>query len=229
LPEEGFKILITTNLLRCCGAPMSGDNDKDEVYWDKNAGLYDNFIEREHGELYKKVRKVFGKYVKRKHKVLDVATGTGDIALTLAKKSKDVIGIDLSSKMINVADSRATKNPKFIIGDVHEMEFERGEFDLVTCCNGLYVFSDPEQALSEMRRVLTAGGKLVTVTFAYGDADFNQKMQNWGQFLRLGMPPNWHSFTGPELRNMHFKAGLKILKAVYCWQDPPTVLIVARK
>jgi len=208
---------------------MSEDNDKDEVYWDKNAILYDNFIEREHGELYKKVRKVFGTYVKRKQKVLDVATGTGDIALTLAKRSKDVTGIDISTKMINVADSRTSKNPKFLIGDVHELEFERGEFDLVTCCNGLYVFSDPEQALCEMRRVLSSGGKLVSVTFAYGDWEFSQKMQMWSVFLRMGMPPNFHSFTGPELRSLHFKAGLKILKAVYCWQDPPTVLIVARK
>jgi ubiquinone/menaquinone biosynthesis C-methylase UbiE len=222
-------MLISTDRVRWYGAPMSEDKEKDEAYWDKTSGLYDNFIEREHGELYKKVRKVFGKYVKRNHKVLDVATGTGDIALTLAKKSKDVTGVDLSSKMINIADARTSKNPKFLIGDVHELEFERSEFDLVTCCNGLHVFSDPVQALSEMRRVLTAGGKLVTVTFAYGDAQLSQKMQTWGQFLRLGMPPNWHSFTGPELRSMHFKAGLKILKGVYCWQDPPTVLIVARK
>jgi len=208
---------------------MEGSDGKEEEYWDRMSALYDNFVEREHGALYKRARKIFFKYVKRKQKVLDVATGTGDIALTLAKRSKDVTGVDISSKMLAVADARTGGNPKFVLGDVHELEFERGEFDLVACCNGLHVFQDPSQAIAEMRRVLTAGGKLVTVTFAYGDAVMGEKFHLWGQFMRLGMPPNWQSFTGPELRSMHYKAGLKIIKAVYCWDTPPTVVIVARK
>lgn len=208
---------------------MDTSDGEEADYWDKMSTQYDRFVEAEHGALYKRARKIFSNYVKRKHKVLDVATGTGSIAQTLAKRSKEVTGIDISGKMIGVASSRSKGNPKFVVGDAHELDFKRGEFDLVTCCNGLHVFRDPAQAMAEMRRVLTAGGKIVTVTFAYGDAVLGQKLHNWGQFLRFGMPPNWGSYTGPEIRSMHYKAGLKILKAVYCWTDPPTVLIVARK
>jgi len=210
-------------------APLEESDGSEEEYWDKMSHLYDAFVEREHSGLYTRVRKLCFKYVKRKQNILDVATGTGDLALTLAKRSKNITGIDISGKMISVADSRTKENPKFLLGDTHDLEFKRGEFDMVTCCNGLHVFRDPAGALSEMRRVLSVGGILVTVTFAYGDADLGQRMHLWGQFLKLGMPPYWHSFEGPQLRRMHYKAGFKILKAIYCWSDPPTVLIVARK
>jgi len=208
---------------------MTDEMAREKVYWNKMSSQYDQFVETEYQGLYKRARKLFSQYVKRNHKVLDVATGTGKIALTLSKKSKDITGLDISSKMIRIASSRSKGNPRFVVGDAHELDFKRGAFDLVTCCNGLHVFRDPAQAMAEMRRVLTAGGKLVTVTFAFGDAVLGQKMHNWGLFMKYGMPPNWESYTGPEIRSMHYKAGLKILKAIYCWNDPPTVLIVARK
>lgn len=208
---------------------MADSLERDERFWDRIADFYDRLVEKEYAKEYKRFRKIFFKYVKRKHKVLDVATGTGDIAFVLAKRSKDVTGVDISSDMITQAKAKVAKNPKFLVHDAHDLGLRRGGFDLVTCCNGLLVMKDPAKALKEMRRVLKNGGKLVTITHSYADASFGHRMHLFRMFIKLGKPPHWHSFKGKALRKMHTEAGFKVLKAEYCWKDPHVVLVVARK
>lgn len=202
---------------------------KEARHWDRLAPIYDGLVEREYGKAYTRFRKIFFKYVKRKQKVLDVATGTGDIAVVLYKRSKDVTGLDISEGMLVRARERGGSNPTFVAGDAHSMDFKRGTFDLVTCCNGLNVMRAPRAALEDMRRVLRNGGRLVTITFCYGDAPFGHRLHLLGQAIRIGRPPHWHSFEGKALRALHTEVGLKVLKAEYCWTEPPAVVMVVRK
>lgn len=208
---------------------MADRQEKEARFWDRIADLYDRYIDRDHGREYKRFRKIFFKYVKRKHKVLDVATGTGDMAFILAKRSKDVTGIDISNEMIRHAKAKAEVHPAFLVDDAYDIDFERGTFDLVTCCNGLHVMQEPSKALAEMRRVLKSRGKLVTITFAYGDASLSERLRLLGQSIRIGRPGYWHNFTGKQLRRLHTEAGFKVLKCEYCWKGPPAVLTVARR
>jgi ubiquinone/menaquinone biosynthesis C-methylase UbiE len=208
---------------------MTDEREKVERYWNRLADYYDRLVEREYSRSYKRFRKIFFKYVKRKHKVLDVATGTGDIAFVIAKRAKDVTGVDIASGMITEAKKKAGKNPEFLVDDVHDMDFERSTFDLVTCCNALNIFKDMGKALKEIRRVMKAGGKLVTITYCYGDASLGHLLHLYGLMFRVGRPRNWRNLKGKALRKMHTDAGFKVLKAEYCWKDPPAVIIVARK
>lgn len=97
--------------------------------------------------------------------VLDVATGTGDLALAIRKQGvQRVIGIDFSSGMIEAAvrklqadDDRVT----FLVGDGMALPFESGSFDACTISFGLRNMASYEGAIREMTRVLRPGGRFV--------------------------------------------------------------------
>jgi SAM-dependent methyltransferase len=100
-----------------------------------------------------------------RERALDVATGTGHTALALAPLLAEVVGIDLAPEMLaqarRLAEERGIGNARFQIGDAHRLEFEDGDFDLVTTRLAAHHFSDPRLALREMARVLGARGRLV--------------------------------------------------------------------
>lgn len=99
--------------------------------------------------------------------VLDVCSGTGDIAINIAKSRPDsqVIGIDFSEKMLILAKEKAKdlNNIKFQAGDAMKLEFEDNKFDACTIGFGLRNVEDLETALDEMIRVTKPGGYIVNL------------------------------------------------------------------
>jgi ubiquinone/menaquinone biosynthesis C-methylase UbiE len=100
--------------------------------------------------------------------VLDVACGTGLVTLEAARavgRSGQVLGVDLSERMTDVARQRATEqrvsNVSFMRMDAQKLALPDASFDVALCALGLMYVPDPEQALRDMRRVLRPGGRLV--------------------------------------------------------------------
>lgn len=100
--------------------------------------------------------------------VLDVACGTGDMALLLAERGATVTGVDISEEMLDVA-SLKEKGARFMVADAEHLPFEDNTFDAVTCAFGVRNFVHLEQGLSEMLRVLKPGGTLVILELATPD------------------------------------------------------------
>ena len=108
-------------------------------------------------------------------KLLDVATGTGLVALQLAEKYKQlhVTGIDLSLGMLQEARKKAkagklSSRTEFRQMDAMDMAFASNHFDFVTCSYGIFFLPDMVAGLDEFLRVLKPGGKLVFSSFARG-------------------------------------------------------------
>lgn len=101
--------------------------------------------------------------------LLDVATGTGDLAIAMGKAMPTVriTGVDLCEEMLVVARTK-NANPKitFIQGDAEQLSVEDETMDVVTAAFGVRNFENLEQGLREMRRVLKSGGKLVILEFS---------------------------------------------------------------
>lgn len=104
--------------------------------------------------------------------VLDVATGTGDVAFRLHELLPEalVTGIDLSEGMLRIAREKLAALPSnerelltFGKGDSLMMPFRDGEFNLVTVAYGVRNFSDLRKGIREMKRVLTHGGVLCII------------------------------------------------------------------
>jgi SAM-dependent methyltransferase len=89
--------------------------------------------------------------------LLDVACGPGVVAGTAAKRGARAVGVDLSSKMVEIA-SRLHPEVVFRVADVEHLPFDNNAFDAVVCAFGLGHFSRPETAVDECCRVLRPGG-----------------------------------------------------------------------
>lgn len=98
--------------------------------------------------------------------LLDVASGTGDLALKIQKEipSCDVIATDFCAEMLEHASSRGVK--KTLVADALDLPYPENEFDVLTVAFGLRNMADYELGLKEMRRVLKPGGHLFILDFS---------------------------------------------------------------
>jgi demethylmenaquinone methyltransferase/2-methoxy-6-polyprenyl-1,4-benzoquinol methylase len=105
--------------------------------------------------------------------ILDVATGTGDFAITsyTILKPEKITGIDISERMMEVGRKKILKlglekHIQLLNGDSEAIFFKDGSFDAVTVAFGVRNFENLEKGLSEIYRVLKPGGKLVVLEFS---------------------------------------------------------------
>jgi demethylmenaquinone methyltransferase/2-methoxy-6-polyprenyl-1,4-benzoquinol methylase len=100
-------------------------------------------------------------------RVLDLATGTGDIAFALAEGGADVVGLDVTARMIELAHAKLDgRLPlRFLVGDMLALPFPSGSFDAVTVGYGLRNVPDLGVALDEISRVVKPGGRVVSLDF----------------------------------------------------------------
>lgn len=115
--------------------------------------------------------------------ILDIAAGTGEPALTLAKMlpTGKVIITDLSEDMLNIARENALKqgvaNVEFVVCDVSELPFPDDTFDAVSCRMGFMFFPDMHLAAKEILRVLKPGGRFATAVWGPPQQNF------WGSAI----------------------------------------------
>lgn len=106
-------------------------------------------------------------------KILDVATGTADLAISLSKKipNSSITGIDISSGMLEVGNKKikqkkVSNNVNLVLGDGESLPFDNNSFDAVTVAFGVRNFENLEKGLMEMVRVLKPGGILAILEFS---------------------------------------------------------------
>ena len=100
-------------------------------------------------------------------RALDLATGTGDIAFGLAARGADVVGLDVTHRMIELARAKLGSRPaaRFTVGDMLALPFPGRSFDIVTVGYGLRNVPDLGAAIDEISRVLKPGGRLLSLDF----------------------------------------------------------------
>ena len=109
----------------------------------------------------------------RPHRILDVATGTGDLAIEMARHIRDVhvLGVDLSEKMLDVARCKVAargldERVVLDVGDAEHLRVSDASVDVVTVAFGVRNFGDLEAGLREMARTIKPGGKVVILEFS---------------------------------------------------------------
>ena len=109
--------------------------------------------------------------------LLDVATGTGDLAIAFAKEEVHVTGFDLAAEMLEKGKHKATAKGLsdrvlFVEGDAENMPFEAESFDAVTVAFGVRNFENLDAGLAEIARVMNPGGHLAILEFGKPKAWF---------------------------------------------------------
>lgn len=105
--------------------------------------------------------------------ILDVATGTGDLALEAMRlKPRKIIGVDISEGMLEIARRKISSRGleqvfEVQLGDSEQLPFPADSFDAVMVAFGVRNFEDLGKGLADMRRVLKPNGKLVVLEFSH--------------------------------------------------------------
>ena len=153
-------------------------------------------------------------------RVLDVASGTGEPALTLARRlhgKAEIVGTDSAEPMAQVAQSKVEqqglKNIQFRAMPAERLDFPDNSFDKVLCRFGVMLFEDSQQGLNEMCRVLKPGGRVALAV--WGTPETMPTMYWSYQVLKDRLPEELHppvhkvtSLGAPgRLEGMMAKAG----------------------
>jgi len=149
-------------------------------------------------------------------RVLDVCTGTGDVALEFAKKCDDVTGIDLSSEMLAIARKKDKDNRvRFLQMDATRLDFADKEFDISAISFGLHDMPPEvrEEALREIGRVTKR--KIVIV-------DYNPPPNRLLRAIYTALVSLWESKYFPEFARSDFeglltRCGLQVEREKRVW------------
>ena len=178
---------------------------------------------------------------------VDLACGTGDVTAALGKRFDhgDVLGIDLTPAMVEVARERSPpSNVRFLVGDMCHTGIADGWADVVTGSYALRNAPVLDDALAEMRRILKPGGWAAFLDFAKPPARWRQSCQIpllklwggcWGLLLHGGRPR--HAYIAESLRQFpdrialreRFAAhGFRLHKARDCFGGLLEILVFVR-
>jgi ubiquinone/menaquinone biosynthesis C-methylase UbiE len=148
-------------------------------------------------------------------KILDVATGTGKQAFAFAQKGNQVVGIDLSEDMLEVAvKHNKYKNLTLRVADATSMPFNDNEFDI--SCISFALHDMPvgirEKVLSEMSRVTQANGRILIV-------DYNLPENKLWKYLLYHFIKTYESiyydqFIKSDLKSLLEQSGIKVIEEV---------------
>lgn len=187
--------------------PQPSDN---MAFWNRFARFYDRFMARfspDYPALIERLDRDMGDA----RRILDVATGTGLIALGLANADREVHGVDLSQEMLNQAAAKATDMAtalQFRVGSVYELPYRDGSFDAVVCANALHMVSEPERALDEINRVLVPGGRAFLPTYCHAQT---RRSRALSRLMCLSGFRVYTRFSEEMLRRMVTSAGFTVI------------------
>jgi 2-polyprenyl-3-methyl-5-hydroxy-6-metoxy-1,4-benzoquinol methylase len=168
--------------------------------------------------------------------VLDYGCATGSIALELAGSVKVVHGIDLSSKMIEIAgrkaEERAIKNIDFRQATIFDKDLTKGSFDLILALNILHLLENPPQVLNRISQLLKPGGIFISATPCLGQRKLVSLLINAPVFLlsKIGVLPPVRFFSVPGLMAAITNEDFQIVEGENLSVHPITeYFVIARK
>jgi demethylmenaquinone methyltransferase / 2-methoxy-6-polyprenyl-1,4-benzoquinol methylase len=174
-------------------------------------------------------------------RVLDVATGTGAVALELVRQHDcSVVGVDRSADMLAVARARIAARGLASRIELHEaraeaLPFADASFDALTVTYLLRYVDDPAATLRELARVVRPGGTVAMLEFGVPPAGAVRAL--WEVYVRVVLPlagrvlsPGWHEvgrFLGPSIRD--FEARLPLEHQLELWSNAGLADLHARR
>jgi demethylmenaquinone methyltransferase / 2-methoxy-6-polyprenyl-1,4-benzoquinol methylase len=158
--------------------------------------------------------------------VLDVATGTGAVAIELVRaRGCAVVGVDQSPEMLAEARRRVPPGVRLVEGTADHLPFPDASFDALTFTYLFRYVDDPGETLRELARVVRPGGVVAGLEFAVPGNAVAHAL--WRAYVGVGLPlagrliaPGWGEvggFLGPSIREFWARYPLERLLAL--WQD----------
>ena len=171
--------------------------------------------------------------------LLDFGCGPGNMSVGLAKAVApgEMHGVDMDESLIETARSLAAErgqdNAVFHVGDVTDLQFEDGFFDVAHCRNVLMHVPDTAAVLSEVKRVLKPGGIIacreMICESAFTHPDFGILRRSWDMFEDLVQADEGHPQMGKDMKSHILKAGftdLRINASFSVYNSPEAIVYI---
>jgi 2-polyprenyl-3-methyl-5-hydroxy-6-metoxy-1,4-benzoquinol methylase len=203
--------------------------------WDKLAGNWDKpGVSLGKNDI--RILEKTNKYLDCGKRVLDYGCATGSISLGIADKVKEVQGIDISSRMIDIAVRKAgernIKNAYFRESTIFAEKLEKESFDIILALNILHLLENSPLAMNSINKLLKPGGIFISATPCLGEKHIVSILMNTPVFLlsRLGVLPRVNFFSVGGLKRSITDSNFRIMETEYLAMRPLNeVLCIARK
>lgn len=202
------------------------------VFWNNVAGRYDEYTNERYKNAYEKLLIIAKKYLKKTDRVLDLGCGTGLTTLPMSREVQEIVAIDFSPKMIEVAKMKAAYsgigNITFCVDRAEKEMVVYEPFDVVVAINLLCYLKDPYAVYRQITRALKPGGIFLSATDCLGDEDpWLRRMMKMS--LMMGAAPVIRFITKKELEEEIQSYGFQIFERENLYASPPNYLIAAEK
>jgi len=205
--------------------------DRSEKFWDRRASEYDR-DEDKYEQTYHETIESTRAHLSPGDLVLDYACGTGIITNQLAPSAKEIHAIDISSKMLDVAQREARErgidNVHYAQSTIFDSGYEKASFDAILAFNILHLLEDAQPVVQRTSKLLKLGGLFISATPCMGE----KKSFLSGLFFFLsktGIAPYIRFPTFSELEDLVASGDLQIVETRDLRQTPPNYFIVAKK
>ncbi len=142
-------------------------------FWDFLSRRYDRLIEKNAKQTYNTTIELIKNELSPDYTILEIGTGTGIIALSVASSVKTIVAIDTSKGMLEQAKQKQKNegiiNITFEPGDANQLIIEDTSMDAIICMNIMHLLPNPELVVSEIKRVIKPNGKLILPTYCHGE------------------------------------------------------------
>lgn len=138
-----------------------------EKSWDRIA-MYFDWLEKKDEPINFKIIEKTKKLTKYSDTVLDFGCGSGTAACAIASSVKKIMGIDISSKMIELAKDKAkelkVRNIDFVQATIFDEKLKIGSFDVILCFYLFHLLEDTPKVMQRINDLLKPGGLIISAT-----------------------------------------------------------------
>jgi ubiquinone/menaquinone biosynthesis C-methylase UbiE len=202
----------------------------EKAFWNSFAKRYDGFIHRMVSKTYEILLTKLANDTDKTENLLEIATGTGIIALKLSHHIAKITAIDIAPAMIKIANEKShqasVSNIDFMVGDSCNLSFPDRTFDTIIASNVLHLLFEPDLALRERKRVLKDNGQIIIPTYCHG-ADFKSHIIS--RLMGLAGFKARTRWSVTTFRDFVRNNGFKMMKEDVISDKIPFVYLVATK
>jgi ubiquinone/menaquinone biosynthesis C-methylase UbiE len=199
-------------------------------FWDRLARRYASMSIADQAAYETKLEKTRA-YLRPDSRVLEFGCGTGSTAILHAPHVAQILAIDYSARMLDIAREKARaaglSNVSFAQATLAELDSPAGSWDVILGMSILHLLPDRAEALTQVHELLEPGGVFISSTICIGDASWPMRVLA-PMFRALPLLPSISSLALKQLKAELERAGFEI---EHCWRpgDNKAAFIVARK
>ncbi len=203
---------------------------KAEKFWDRTSNRYDK-IEKKFEETYLCFIDKWINGLKPDDTAMDLGCGTGLVCNEIAHKVKKVYAVDISSKMIEIAQrktqERNIQNIEYLRTTIFDSRFESSSIDFITAFNILHLLEDTQAAISRIHELLKPGGLIISVTPFVGEMPLLKTILTIGN--KIGLVPGVKAFKNQMLISSFEECNFEIIDTGRLKQNLPLYFVVGKK